>query len=306
MQTFAEVAKLDRFTLHAGDAQGLVVGSRLDEVLSLSVGELVFLPGELSTQAASDRLTVFAKDAPAAATLTATQRLTAVATLRDGRRIRLPLTLEAPRPRIELIGRSVSSVAGASSALGLQADEMTLADTLVFSVRTPANFARDQILEIATVDGGFSTTLSQANGGIRLENAKVAVARFEPAKVFDASAFGKLQLRSVINGIASDWQPLIQLVRLPLLRALRCASTPAASAPEAVSGCVLQGSELYLIEAVSASASFEQAVVVPEGFTGSSLAVPQPAPGAPLQLRLRDRPEPVRALRLEALAASGP
>ena len=308
VQTFAEVAKLERFTLHAGDAQGLIVGSRLDEIVSVHVGDLVFLPGELSTQQSSDRLSVFVKDAATTA-LASGQRLSASALLRDGRRIGVPLTVEPPRPRIELIGRNVASLATAANVIALQADEMTAADTLTFSVRTPATtgFGREQSLEIATLDGTASTLLSQAKGTIRLENAKVAVARFEPAKVFDANAFGALQVRSLVNDMTGDWQPLIHLVRRPGLRALRCpTATASAAAPEAASACLLSGSELFLIEAVSAAANFEQAIVLPEGFTGTELAVPHPLQDGTLYLRLRDRPEIVRGIRLEMLAAPGP
>lgn len=298
VRTFAEVARPERFTLHAGDAQGVLVGSRLDEVASLSLGELTFLPGELSTQAASDRLTVFTKDVAAAAALTTAPRQGATALLRDGRRVAVPLTLAAARPRIEIVGRDVAATTEA--ALGLQSDEMTLADTLTFSVRTPASFGREQALEVATADG-VSATLSQASGALRLENTRVAVARFAPAKVFDANVFGPLQVRSVLQGVAGDWQPLIHLVRLPALRELRC--PPESGSPEATQGCVLGGQELYLIEAVSASAGAEQAVVVPEGFTGSSFVVPRPGEGGRLYLRLRDRPEVVRLLRPEKLPA---
>ena len=211
----------------------------------------------------------------------------------------MPLTLAAARPRIEIVGRNVAATTEA--ALGLQADEMTLADTLTFSVRTPAAFGREQVLEVATADGSVATTLSQANGALRLENARVAVARFAPAKVFDGNVFGLLQVRSVSQGVAGDWQPLIHLVRLPSLRELRC--PPAGESPESTQGCVLSGQELYLIEAVAAAAGAEQAVVVPEGFTGSSLVVPRPVEGDRLYLRLRDRPEVVRVLRSEKLPA---
>ncbi|MES2883604.1 MAG: hypothetical protein V4709_02290 [Pseudomonadota bacterium] len=307
VQTFAEVARLERFTLHAGDAQGFIIGSRLDEIVSVEIGDLVFLPGELSTQQSSDRLSVFLKDS-VSASFTSGQRLTAKALLRDGRRISVPLTVELPRPRIELIGRNVASPVTAANAIALQPDEMMAADTLTFSVRTPATagFGREQTLEIATLDGTTSTLLSQARGTIRLENAKVAVARFEPSKMLEANAFGALQVRSLANGIAGDWQPLIHLLRLPVLHTLRCPAAvgePALS-PQA-SACLLSGSELFLIEAVSASANFEQAVVLPEGFTGIQLAVPRPLQDGALYLRLRDRPGIVRSIRLEVLAPPG-
>jgi len=300
VQTFAAEARLERFSLHAGDREAVITGSRLDTVTRIELGEAVFLPGELSTQQASDRLRVFAEQATA---FTAGQQLTATATLNDGRRIRLPVVIESSRPHISVLGRHVSR-SSATDALALQADEMAPDDVLRFSVRATGTerFAREQTLEIATPDGSDAVSLSTASGAIRLENSKVAVARFEPAKRFDADVFGPLQVRSLFNGIAGDWQPLVHLVRLPTLSALRC-TTPADTA--ALGSCVLQGQALYLIEAVSATAGFEQAVVLPEGFTGSDLAVPAPGADGLLYLRLRDRPEIVRPLRLPALSAPG-
>src|SRR6202035_5746884 len=48
IQTFAEAGHFDDFAIHAGDAQGVLKGSRLDEVASLSIRNVVFVPGELS------------------------------------------------------------------------------------------------------------------------------------------------------------------------------------------------------------------------------------------------------------------
>ncbi|MEG8025247.1 hypothetical protein QP162_14005 [Sphingomonas aurantiaca] len=53
--------------------------------------------------------------------------------------------------------------------------------------------------------------------------------------------------------------------------------------------CTLAGSDLFLIDSVAASSGFAGAVRVPEGYTGATLAVPQPA-GGTLFLRLRDDP----------------
>lgn len=297
VQTFAAEARLERFRLHAGDSEAVITGSRLDTVMRIELGEIVFLPGELSTQQANDHLRVFAQS-PAAA-FTAGQQFTATATLNDGRRIRLPVVIEHSRPHISVLGRHVSR-SSATDALALQADEMAPDDVLRFSVRAigTERFAREQTLEIATDDGRDAVSLSSASGTIRLENSKVAVARFEPAKRLDSDVFGPLQVRSLLNGIAGDWQPLVHLVRLPALNALRCTTPADAATP---GNCLLQGQALYLIESVSATAGFEQAVMLPEGFTGSDLTVPAPGADGLLYLRLRDRPEIVRPLRLPAL-----
>jgi hypothetical protein len=133
--------------------------------------------------------------------------------------------------------------------------------------------------------------LSFANGGITLENAQVAVATLNPSKAFGASAFGLLQFRVVAKGIAGDWQPLGNLVRLPLLQDLSCPSTPELA-------CKLSGSNLFLIDSVSNDAAFTHPVQVPDGFLGSALPVPHPATG-PLYLKLRDDPSAVNLTTLE-------
>ena len=50
IHAFSEAGHLEGFSIHAGDTQGVLKGSRLDEVASVSVGSLMFVPGELSTQ----------------------------------------------------------------------------------------------------------------------------------------------------------------------------------------------------------------------------------------------------------------
>src|SRR5215469_9410685 len=50
LQAFAEAAHLDSFTLHAGDSQGVLSGSRLDEVAGLAVGGVAFVPGALRSE----------------------------------------------------------------------------------------------------------------------------------------------------------------------------------------------------------------------------------------------------------------
>lgn len=283
IQTFSSVARLDGFSLHAGDSQGTLKGSRLDEVATLAVGEVVFLPGELSTLRGTDALTMQAQDAQAAAGLQPNRALPATATLRDGRVLRLSVAVEAPRTRVSLIAKSVSAQPAAQSNIQLSSDELLpLGAMLTFSLRVqqPATFQRAQSIEVATVDASFSTLLSLDNGGIRLENTKVAVATFDAAKAFGNSAFGPLQFRSIVNGVAGDWLPLIRLVRLPTLKNLTCPANVDIA-------CKLAGSDLFLIESVAGSPVFERPAVVPDGFPGSALLVPRPTDNR-LYLKLRD------------------
>jgi hypothetical protein len=155
---------------------------------------------------------------------------------------------------------------------------------LTFSMRaqSPPTFVRDEQIEVAMADETASTTLSIANGGITLENSKVAVATLDPTKALGSSAFGPLLFRSIVNGVAGDWQPLATLVRLPGLRELKCPAS-------AELACKLSGSSLFLVDSVSSDADFAHAVQVPDGFPGYSLPVPHPNNGL-LYVKLRDDP----------------
>jgi hypothetical protein len=193
-----------------------------------------------------------------------------------------------------LLGKSVQ-LAAASSANNIHLadqDELPQEAKLTFSVRaqSPSLFDRDAKIEVATADQSFATALSLTNGTITLEDAKVAVATLDPAKVFGPSAFGPLQFRVLENGVAGDWQPLATLVRLPELKDLTCPATPELA-------CKLSGANLFLVEAVSGDAHFEHAVQVPDGFPGYALPVPHPATGV-LYVKLRDDPSVVNSAAL--------
>ncbi|HEV7137641.1 MAG TPA: hypothetical protein VGN43_13475, partial [Steroidobacteraceae bacterium] len=286
LQAFAEAAHLESFTLHAGDSQGVLTGSRLDEVAGLAVAGVAFAPAALASSQGVDQLTMSAQDAAAAAALKAGDAGPAKVRLKDGRVLDLEALIAAPRPSVALIGKSVqpsSSNTGTHIQLA-DDDELPQRARLTFSVRakSPAAFGRDEMLEIATADGSYSTTLSLANGGITLENRSVAIARLDPAQAFGPSAFGPLQFRVVAGGVTGDWQPLAMLVRLPKLRALVCPATPELA-------CKLSGSNLFLVESISTDPAFSHPVQVPDGFPGYSLPVPHPRDGQ-LFVKLRDDP----------------
>lgn len=294
IQVFSSAGRLDSFVLHAGDAQGVLKGSRLDEVASLAIGPVVFTPGELSAQGSNDALVMIAQDASASAALKPDRDIAARVTLKDGRVSKVNATVDVPRPSVTMIGKSVRpSQSSTESNIQLADQDVLPQDArLTFSVRaqTPASFGRDQAIEVATEDEGFSTSLSISNGGIRLENSKVALATLDPAKAFGFSAFGPLKFRAVAGGVAGDWQPLATLVRLPALRELKC--------PEDVArACRLSGNDLFLIEAISGSPQFDKPVQVSHGYPGSSLPVPHPTAGK-LYVKLRDDPSVINSATL--------
>jgi hypothetical protein len=295
VHAFAEAGHLDSFTIHAGDPQGVLHGSRLDEVAGLTMKGIEFTPGKLSTTKAGDQLPMLTQDAQSAAALTQ-QDTSAQVTLNDGRMFELAVSVQSPRPSAHLIGKSVQPSPSSSQSNIELANQNDLPQDakLIFSVRaqSPASFTRDENLEVATADESFTTTLNLNNGGMSLQNASIAVAALDPAKAFGTSASGPLQFRVTANGAAGDWQPLATLVRLPMLKELKCPATPELA-------CKLSGANLYLLDSISSNPQFDHPVQVPDGFPGNALPVPHPTTG-PLYVRLRDDPSAINTAGLGA------
>jgi len=294
LQAFSEAGRFDGFVMHAGDFRGTLTGSRLDEVASMTLQNVNFVPGELTSRAGSDELPMVAQDPQAAAGLKADRTITAKVTLLDGRTLPVSAVVDTPRPRVSLIGKNVQpSVSDAQSNIQLSdAAELPQDAALVFSIRaqSPTAFAHDETVEVATDDETSATTLNFANGGLTLENSQVAVARLDPSKAFGPSSFGTLKFRVTAKGLPSDWQPLAALVRLPALKGLKCPATPDLA-------CQLSGANLYFIDSIAADAGFTHAVAVPDGFLGDALPVPHPVSG-PLYIKLRDDPHVVNSTLL--------
>ena len=117
------------------------------------------------------------------------------------------------------------------------------------------------------------------------------MADLEPLARFGSSAFGPLRVRAIsADGAPGDWVPLGTLVRIPGFKELRCPR--AASKP-----CLLSGTDLFLAASFSATATFDNPVSVPPGFTGTELVVPHPVKGI-LYLKLRDDPASRETLTL--------
>jgi hypothetical protein len=180
-------------------------------------------------------------------------------------------------------------------------DELPVERRLVFFLRStvPAEFSRDEKIEVAAVDGSFRTQLTLADGSLMLEDTKTALGVVEPQVRFGSSAFGPLRVRAVsADGVAGDWLALGTLVRLPGFRELHC---PRATARP----CILTGSNLFLAASIAATPEFDHATDVPMDFTGTQISVPHPANGA-LYLKLRDDRATVQTLSLPQLPMSTP
>jgi hypothetical protein len=296
LRGFSEAARLDSFTLHAGDVQGMLKGTRLDEVASLSLNGIEFTPGKLASSLGLDQLPMLAADSAASAALKPGDSAGARVALKDGRVLELTTVVDAPRPRVILIGKSAQlSSGGAASNIQLaSADELPQDARLTFSVRaqTPAAFTADERIEVAAVNQSSSTMLGFDNGALTLLDAQVAVATLDPGRAFGPSAFGALQFRIITRDAVGDWQPLATLVRLPSLSDLKCPATRELA-------CRLSGANLFLVDSVSSNPQFDHAIQVPEGFTGNALPVPRPIDGQ-LYIRLRDDPSVVNLTTLLA------
>lgn len=309
LRAYPEAGRFESFAIHAGESHGVLKGSRLVDVASLALQGFEFVPASSSVYADGDALRMEVAPPPPADPAAAPTEATHAApslqqgaatkakvTLRDGRTFNVNVLVNAPRPSVELVGKSVQlSARSNESNIELASQDQLPQDAqLVFSVRakSPTTFGRDANLEVASADEAFSTSLSLANRTVTLADAKVAVATLDPAKAFGFSAFGPLKFRVVYQGVAGDWQPLATLVRLPMLQALQCPTEPEQN-------CKLTGSNLFLVDSVSIDPAFKDAVDVPDGFPGRALPVPRPGKSG-LYIKLRDDPTIVNVAALSA------
>jgi hypothetical protein len=290
LQAYAEAAHLEGFTINAGDEQGILKGTRLDEVDRFELNGIHFVPAKLTRANEKDELHLSAAGTNPAA-LRPDERLVAHVALKDGRVLELPTTVEAPRPKMTLVSKNIQLGATPSGIkLGSQ-EELPLDGQISFLVKTeiPEKLARNERIEVATADEAFSVTLSVADGSLVLRDSENLLAVLDPRKAFGPSAFGPLRFRPVeADGTKGDWQPLATLVRVPSLKEIRCPESP--DKP-----CQLTGTNLFLIDSVASDSQFAHTVPVPTGFIDSTLSVPHPAETG-LYVRLRDDPSTINTI----------
>ena len=287
LHTYAEAARLDAFSLHARDSVGVLKGTRLDQVTGLEVNGLHFNADTLTRANQQDELKLVTPDVAANTKLQAGEPIVIHVTLKDGRVLDLDSAVEAPRPRLSILTRSVDlgQTASASTIRLGGEDQLPQDARLNFFLKTqvPETFPPTEKVEVATVDESFRVFLSVKDGNLTLQDSKTVFAVLDAMKLLGPSAFGPLKFRAVTaDGIDGDWQPLTNVVRIPTLKVVRCAS---ASEKQ----CTLSGDKLFLIDAVSTDPDFTNAVVVPDGFVEASLTIPSPK-GKTLYIKLRDDP----------------
>jgi hypothetical protein len=296
LQTYSEAARLDEFVLHSGDHQGALRGTRLDEVTGIELKGIHFVPAGLSRADQKDELRLSAPDATSAV-LPSGDKLAAHVSLKDGRVLNLDTKIEPPRPKLNLISKTIQPGPSSASAIHLGNEDQLPQDarlSFVLKTEVPAAFPRTEKIEVASEDESFDVLLSLTDGTLTLQDAQTVLAALDPAKSFGASAFGPLRFRPVdANGAKGDWQPLAHLVRLPSLKEVRCPDSPDRQ-------CTLSGTNLFLIDSIASDSQFTHAVPVPVGFAGSDLGVPRPN-GTLLYLKLRDDPSAVSKAVLPVL-----
>jgi hypothetical protein len=307
LHTYAEAGRLDSFGIHSGDADGVLKGTRLDQVDGLEVNGIRFHPDSLTRANQQDELKLLAQDVSASAKLRAGDAIVVHVTLKDGRALDLKTEVEAPRPKITMLTKSVQAQAddsslGQSSFVHLGSpDELPQEGRLNFSFKTlvPETFPATEKIEVATADESFRVLLSVKDGNLTLQDSKTVLAALDPMKLLGPSAFGPLKFRAVTTDrIEGDWQPLVNLVRIPKLDGIRCVTTPEKQ-------CALSGDKLFLLDSVSADPTFANSVTVPEGFVDAALTIPSSpsSKSRTLYIKLRDDPGVVDVATLPTLPA---
>jgi hypothetical protein len=293
VQAYSEASRLDQFTISAGDQHGVLRGTRLDQVAGITLNGIHFVPAGLLRIGEKDELHLVASDPAATVALRPNEKVGAEASLKDQRVLEVQASVEAPRPKVEIISKRIEAGETSPSAVRLASpDDLPQDGRLSFVLKSqiPATFPRTEKIEVASADDSFRIFLSLADGNLILQDPQTALAVLNPLKSFGPSAFGLLRFRPVDNNLIGDWQPLATLVRVPSLKDVRCPDSP--DKP-----CTLNGTNLFLIDSIASDAQFTRPTPVPPGFVNSSLSVPRPN-GTLLYLKLRDDPSVVNLVAL--------
>jgi hypothetical protein len=296
VNSYAEAASLDRLTLSLGDRTATLKGTRLDEVSKAEFANTAWSPAGLARVEDFDRLTL-KTDSPTDQFST-TDNYTAKVKLRDGRELKVPVTVRPSRPQVSLLNKGAQQDGVVPVRLA-SSDDLPLDAKFVFFIKSevPQRFPRNENVEVAAADGSFHTMLSISDGSLVLEDARTALGTIDPLAKFGPSAFGPLRARAVsADGVPGEWMALGTLVRVPAFRELRCPRSPAKP-------CTLTGGNLFLAQTIGATQDLSTGVEVPPDFTSGQISVPHPVNGQ-LFLKLRDDPTTVQTLTLPVTFAA--
>jgi len=298
LHSYSEAGHLVDFAINAGDREGVLRGTRLDEIAGVDVKGIRFSPSDLSRANDKDELRLTAKE-EAIAAFHPGDKLTARVSWKDGRSRELVTTVESPRPKVNLIAKNIDPGPSALAINLGSPDELPQDGKISFVVKSesPEAFQHAEKVEVASEDGSFSVLLGLEDGSLTLEDPQNVLVELEPLKAFGRSCFGALRFRPVqSDGKKGDWQSLATVVRVPFLTEIHCLKIT-----DKV--CSLSGSNLFLIDSVASDPEFADRVYVPVGFMDSTLSVPRPA-GEPLYIRLRDDPSIVSVAAPSGMPAS--
>lgn len=296
LQAYSDAAHVEHFTMFAGDSHGVLTGTHLDEVASLELNKVQFTPAKEASDSKENTLDLVAQKDAAMTSLQPAAAAPAKVTLKDGRTIDVPATIEPPRPKVQLMSKSVLDSATPSPIRFSGKDTLPQDNRLSFFLKTevPAEFQPTEKIEVATVNAPFTTMLSFSDGSLVQQDAQSVLATLDPTKALGPAAFGPLQFRPIeANGAKGDWQPLATVVRVPTLKEIRCPD--AAEKP-----CSLVGSNLFLLDSVASDSEFKNFISVPAGYVNDSLNVPRPY-GTRLYIKLRDDADSVATTALPVL-----
>ena len=298
LHTYAEAGRVDSFTIHAGDFYGVLQGTRLDQVRDVEANGVSFTPKELLRAGPGDNLKAVTANSLVEEKLKPAQLISVRILLKDGRVLTLNTAVQPARPKLAVLSRSVqeNENSGPPVVRLSNPEELPQDATLNFFLKTqaPESFPPSERIEVATADETFHVLLSIKDGNLTMQDATTVFVALDPMKLLGPSAFGPLKFRAVsADGVEGDWQPLINLVRIPALKGVYCEG-------KTDKQCTLSGDKLFLIDAVSPDPDFSNSVPVPDGFVEETLKIPE-LKGNTLYIKLRDDPARVNTAVLPAL-----
>jgi hypothetical protein len=277
--------KFDILKIHKGDHSAVLQGQGVQNVASVEISNQTFTPagGDDKELKLQGKIGISPDDGS-----------NATVKLKDGRTMPVKISTEAPRPGLTLLSFKATAAQQPNTlpiTLGAK-DDLPLNGKLTFVVQTKDVFPRTQTIEVATADNSVHTVLTLSSNNLVLQDEHTAIATLDPLKAFGQSAFGKLAMRPMAeDGTPGDWTDLGTLVRTPQITAIHCTT---ADAPT----CTVDGTSLFLVAAFGAAEDFAKAASVPTGFADNTFAVPTPADGATLYLKLRDDPDHIATVTL--------
>ncbi|MGY2736317.1 hypothetical protein [Sphingomonas sp. UYP23] len=286
LRALQQAGSVDELSFHAGDDQATLTGTRLDQVVAVTLGSLTFQPGALTRVGKQDRVVLQASTPASAMALAAGTTLPADISYAGGRHKSLNVTIAPRRVSATLVRVTarapvrdgVLPIALPENAVFAQDAKLTFA----FHLDDPAPLSGRETIEISTLDGRSSTTVT-AGKGYDLQDAKTGIVSLDPAEALGPTGYGALRFRIAGDGAGSSWTPLATVVRLPEIHAISCAARKA---------CKLTGNRFFLIDAVGTNAELQPSQAIPDGFVATEITTRASADGR-IFLRLRDAPQAI-------------